>query len=414
MDLETLSSSPRPQTQRPPLLCATWQTALWEGMCAKDIDMVRQAIELHGGPIPLVFQDQNLIQWCLSCFDEEIVQLLLPKEREVKLFEKNILDILQSEHADFFHNILLQNFNQWCENSFSYHSLTKALGENPNTVQKILLDPQSAFLKSMVTDPQIVHYVLKHSKLLSSDFLKTITQKLKDAPVLTQNSGTVFFNLNSIEELKVWKDFVTSFPEGEFKKSLNLQLLKMDKMFPSLKGGDAWITGALLNNSDFLNEMLKRSDGCEYIASFVQNSSSQKRYEVLRCFADHMAPMYWDADADWKFEQVAQLFELCAAYTINEDGVTFAETVLLNTSYMFGCVLSEEDDEYEEPEDDDPEPAYTYENFKTLLTAGVYLCEEPVMELSKRLESDWVDHAKKVLYEKHLSGLGASAPKKKM
>jgi len=192
----------------------------------------------------------------------------------------------------------------------------------------------------------------------------------------------------------------------------------MHDLFPRSFGGDPWLTAYVLHNIKLMAELLSSTEGCKYFEKMLEVSQQLGCREKLVDTLLETFKFETDLEKKMGFDKYAQLFKVSAQCN-GSKGESFAVKMLLNV-YAFHENLVTEDKYQRDNHDDDEEEAerqlgaYEDNQFFNLLRVAVYCCEDEIVKIMDRYSKSWKSAAQKMIYEKHVGGLGCEITKKKM
>lgn len=400
-----------------PLLITPAEKLLWDGIVQKDIEKVESSIKMNNG-VPFLAYD--LLRVCVDFFDSQICEIFFPKDQVHPLDEDDVLLLLQSEETTrFFLPSLVALSNKLIAekgyfNNSNFGRIFYWAGEN---LTLVLQDPKC----------QVIQNLQKSGE--EKGFVKWVIRSCQPSMLEVSNvdwsnfSTDLEYTLPRFETLKelyycqqLWGQQTPA-----HQKMIQKILAPMHDLFPQSLGGDPWITAYILHNTHIMSEMLSSVEGCKYLQKMLEVSQQLGCCEKIidRLIQTMRFEIHLEEKMD--FEKYAQFFKIFAKYTGSQNEV-FGVKMLLNV-YAFHEKWVREDqfqDEYENSDDEDDaeeerrKGAYEDTDFFILLRTAVYQCEDEVVKIMDRYSKSWKAKAQKMIYEKHLNGLGCENTKKKM
>lgn len=403
------------QTPECPLLITPAEKLLWDGISQKDIEKVEQSIQLNGGVPSLPY---DLLWACATFFDPQICERLFPQNQVHPLGQSEVLFLLESlETARAFLPSLVEASNKLIDekeyyNNSKFGMVLYCSGEN---LALVLQDPQCNVLQRLQKCGE------------EKNFVKWVIQSCQPALLeaanadVSQYSTDLKYTLPGFKTLKevsncqqVWEQ-----QTSEHQEMLEKLLSPMHDLFPRSFGGDPWLTAYVLHNVKLMAELLSSVEGCKYFKKMLEVSQQLGCREKLMDTLLETFRFETDLEKKMDFDEYAQLFKISAQCN-GSKGESFAVKMLLNVYAFHENLVTEDRYQSDNHDDDDEEEAerkmgaYEDDVFFRLLRVAVYCCEDEIVKIMDRYSKSWKPAAQKMIYEKHVGGLGCEAAKKKM
>ena len=398
------------ETSYPPLLLTKDEKMLWEGIVQKDISKVKKSLETTG-EIPKT--SYNVLYLCARWFDDQICELLFPKDKLHVLDANDVIRLLKKEETTtaFFPSLVAASNTLLDEkmyyNSYEFNIVLWRAGAN---LARVLEDPSCRVIKEL------------HQKNLKNSFVSWVIKfcqpHLFEAANITIDKKfykNLKYSVPDFENLSELLDCKKLWEQQSQSHQLHKIFEPFENIFPSASGGEALLTACILHKTKTLGQVLNSDEGCEYIKNMLEVSEKTGYLnEVLDNLCDHLAT--YKLEDKMNFDQYAQLFKICANYSNPKTGNMGMAMLLYNG--VFPAELVETDDNRSDDDDDDDDDetnhAYSENAFYVLLRAAVYLCEDELLAVMDDYSQSWKPDAQKMLYEKHLMGLGRGTRSKKI
>lgn len=390
---------------------------LWEGIAEKNLQKVEQSIHLNGG-VP--FMSNDVLEACVNSFDAQICERLFPKRQVHPLDENDAILLLKSAETTraFLPSLVALSNKLVAEKGYFSSNFSRIFYWAEENLALVLQDPQCNVVQNLQKYKEEKNFLTWAIKSCQPSLLEAAN--VEWSKYLTDLKYTLP-NFDTLEQLfrcqQLWEQ-----QPPQHQEMVQKLLAPMNDLFPPSCGGDPWLTAYVLHNVHIMAQMLSSVEGCKYLQKMLDVS------DQLGCHAKIVDPLIHTLrfetyfEKKMTFEEYAQLFKIFAACK-GSRGESFGLELLLNV-YAFHEKLVTEDrcqsdiDDDDEDDDDEEEKnkrgAYEDDEFFMLLRAAVYWCEDEIVKVMDRYAKTWKSDAQKIIYEKHLSGLGCENPRKKM
>lgn len=394
---------------------------LWEGIAEKDLQKVEQSIHLNGG-VP--FTSNDVLEACVNSFDSQICERLFPKHQVHPLDQDDAILLLKSAETTqaFLPSLVALSNKLIIEKGYLDSNFFNIFYWANENLALVLQDPRCNVLQNLQKHNEEKNFLKWAVRSCQPSLLKAANIELSKYVTNLQYYSLSFElqynlpNFKTLEDLSHCQQLWEQKPLQD-QEVIQQLLAPMNDLFPVSFGGDPWLTACVLPKVHIMAQMLSSVEGCKYLQKMVDTSYELGCHEKIVDTLSHTMRFETDLEEQMTFEEYTQLFKIFGKCK-GSQGESFGLKLLLNAHAFHQKLVTEDkcqrNNKYNDDDEEEKKGAYEDDDFFMLLRAAVYWCEDDVVKVMDNYEKTWKSAALKIIYEKHVGGLGCENPRRKM